>query len=94
MEFSRINVSFSGSDTQQEMMSFTIQIIDDDISEPKNESFEIVGVATRNLYFPFPVMRVTIIDNDEGGTNIFTLMPWLEHERMPILLSAEAITYL
>ena len=92
MEFSPINVSFSGGDRQQEMMSITIKIIDDDIPEPKNESFEIVGVATRNLYFPFPVMRVTIIDNDKGRTKIFTLMPW--HERMPILLSAEAITYL
>ena len=46
------------------MMEFEITIIDDNINEPI-ESFQIVGVATKNLYLPFPVMTVTILDTQQ-----------------------------
>lgn len=44
--------------------TFEIEIIDDTIIERRRESFEIVAKTTRNLYIPFPVMTVTIIDDD------------------------------
>ena len=62
-------ISYTGGDIQQDTMSFTIEIINDDIPEPSRESFEIVGVARKNLFFPLPIITITIIDDDEGRSN-------------------------
>ena len=60
--FNPINLVFL---TRERHATFEIEIINDTIKEYRLESFEIVIEATRNFYIPFPVMRVTIID-DEG----------------------------
>ena len=65
--FDPVRLLYRGGNRQEDIVTFFIEIIDDDIVETLRESFEIVGVATRNLYFPFPVMTVTIIDNDGVG---------------------------
>lgn len=70
MAFDPVNLLYPGG-TREDLVTFFIEIIDDEIQEPLRESFEIVGVATRNLYFPFPVMTVTIIDDDGGIPEIF-----------------------
>ena len=59
-----INFVYRGGSKQEDMMEFEINIIDDNIMEPI-ERFQIVGVATKNLYFPFPVMTVTIVDTQQ-----------------------------
>ena len=69
VEFSPVLVSYTGGVIQQDTMSFTIEIINDDIPEPSRESFEIVGVARKNLFFPLPIMTITIVDDDEGRSN-------------------------
>ena len=58
---------YRGGNVRQDVVTFSIEIIDDYIAEPSRESFEIVGVAVRNLYFPHPIMMVTIIDDDLGN---------------------------
>lgn len=64
MVFDPINLVYLGGNTQDTRASFEIEIINDAITERLRESFEIVAEATRNLYIPFPVMTVTIIDDD------------------------------
>ena len=61
-----MSLSYSGDSTQQDVATISITIIDDSIPESIRESFEVVGVSAKNIFFPFPAMRVTIIDNDEG----------------------------
>ena len=63
VSFAPVNLVYHGGSRQEDLIEFNITIIDDDIPEPI-ESFEISGLATRNLYFPFPVMTVTILDNE------------------------------
>ena len=63
--FGPIKLFYRGGRRQESEVKFDITIIDDDIPEP-TESFEISGLATKNLYFPFPVMTVTILDNEAG----------------------------
>ena len=71
MELASVYVVFSGESTRQDLVTLSIEIIDDDKPETHCESFEIVGVPTKNIYFPNPVMTVTIIDDDnEEGNNI------------------------
>lgn len=64
MVFDPINLVYLGGNTQESLAYFEIEIINDAIVERQRESFEIVAEATRNLYIPFPVLRVTIIDDD------------------------------
>jgi len=64
VSFAPVNLVYCGGSRQEDLIEFNITIIDD-IPEP-TESFEISGLATRNLYFPFPVMTVTILDNEAG----------------------------
>lgn len=69
--FNPINLVFL---TREHHATFEIEIINDAIREHRLESFEIVFEATKNFYIPFPVMRVTIID-DEGVymcTHVYT----------------------
>ena len=70
MVFDPINLVYLGGNTQDTLASFEIEIINDAIIERLRESFEIVAEARRNLYIPFPVMTVTIIDDD--GMYIYT----------------------
>ena len=64
VNFGPINFVYRGGNRREDLLEFQITIIDDDIMEP-TERFEISGLATKNLYFPFPVMTVTIVDNEE-----------------------------
>ena len=65
VNFGPVKLFYRGGRRQENEVKFDITIIDDDINEP-TESFEISSSATRNLYFPFPVMTVTIVDDDAG----------------------------
>lgn len=67
MPFDPVHLVYHGGDIQQDVVIFTVEIIDDDIAEPSREKFEIVGEAVRNLYFSHPIMTVTIIDDDLGN---------------------------
>lgn len=61
--FEPINLVYLGGNRREMLATFEIEIIDDSIVE-RRESFEIVAKATRNLYIPFPVMKITILDDD------------------------------
>ena len=91
--FNPINLVFLGGNTQERHATFEIEIIDDVIREDRLESFEIIIEATRNLYIPFPVMTVTIID-DEGVyayMHVFTYNIIIGFQRVKCDITSSAV---
>ena len=57
---------YRGGSNQDDLLTITIEILEDSIEDPR-EKFQVVFKATKNVYFPFPVITVIICDNDGGN---------------------------